>query len=305
MRIIHLSDIHLFCQKAVVPKKVLNKRLIGLSNWYLKRRKIVDLGLLDLLGKKIRKLRPDIICITGDLVHLAFQEEFVLARDWLKGLCRISRVKIVPGNHDLYIKEAEQDMTKYLSPFFSLAPAENPHKNRGHKSYFPALDILDECAFIGLSSAEPCGILKASGTVGKRQLEELSRLLKALKEKNIFRVILIHHPILPGVVSRRKELKDYDQLLRVLGRHGVELVLFGHVHKRFSSGPCGPLSETLCLSAPSATSKEKNVQKRAGFNLINISKCKKEWEIFVEDHVLSECGVYFKVCKNFNFRTSG
>ncbi len=288
-----------------MPKRVLNKRLIGLSNWYLRRRKIVDLGLLDLLEKKISKLRPDIICITGDLVHLAFREEFVLARDWLKGLCRISRVKIVPGNHDLYIKESEKNMIRYLSPFFSLTPAENPDENRGHKSYFPALDILDECAFIGLSSAEPCGILKASGTVGKRQLEDLSGILKALKDKNVFRVILIHHPILSGVVSSRKKLKDHHQLLHVLRQHGAELVLFGHVHKRFSSGHCRPLRKALCLSAPSATSKEKDIQRRAGFNLINISKGKQEWEISVEDYVLSKQGNSFQVCKNFDFRTRG
>ena len=75
----------------------------------------------------------------------------------------------------------------------------------------------------------------AAGVVGKPQMARLATLLAGLGGENLFRVVMIHHPPLPGLAPPSRALSDAADLERVLLRHGAELVLHGHNHREMLS----------------------------------------------------------------------
>jgi 3',5'-cyclic AMP phosphodiesterase CpdA len=44
------------------------------------------------------------------------------------------------------------------------------------------------------------------------------------------RIVLIHHPPVPGIIKWRKRLDDASALTELITRYGAELVLHGHTH---------------------------------------------------------------------------
>ena len=88
----------------------------------------------------------------------------------------------------------------------------------------------------------------------EQQLARLESLLSAEGAAGQLRVILMHHPIADGAVSRRKALADRDELRALLRKTGAELVLHGHARgARLESipGPRGPIP-VLCVPSSSA-----------------------------------------------------
>ena len=98
-------------------------------------------------------------------------------------------------------------------------------------------------ALIGVNSAITTPPLIAWGHVGEPQRERLGRLLDQLGRADLFRLVLIHHPPVPGQAPRTRGLRDAAALEGVLERHGAELVIHGHNHlnslvwRRSHSGP--------------------------------------------------------------------
>ncbi len=77
-------------------------------------------------------------------------------------------------------------------------------------------------------------------------------MLHELAASSLFRVLLIHHPVSDGVVTRRRALTDAAALRDVIRRSGVDLVLHGHTHRmRIGSteGPQGPIPVVAVRSA--------------------------------------------------------
>ncbi len=289
MRIAHISDIHLFCGHCIRHESILNKRLIGLANWYLRRRRKMDFRILNLLSEKMKEIKPDVLCITGDIVHLGFRGEFQRARKWLKGLRSICPVKIVPGNHDAYLSECIPRIKRNFEDFFSIKGAGINGK-AALEDIFPVVDVNEKSgvALIGLSTATPTGLIHATGCLGKGQIQRLGGILKDLGQKDLFRVILIHHPPIHGCVSKRRSLIDLDELNKLVNKEGAEVFLFGHSHKRLVLPSNGNISKRLYLNAPSITSISKDPVKRAGFFMIDIDRKDREWLVTCKDFILGE-----------------
>ncbi len=287
MRLLHLSDTHFFCLKTLSLGTILNKRLIGLANWFLRRRRQTNYEPLDLLSKYVSSLKADAICVTGDLAHLGQRAEFLSAATWLKSLRKIAPVKIVPGNHDLYLPGCSADFIETLSDFFSLD--KGGHSGEGDlEKLFPKVDIIYNVALIGLSSAYASGLYKASGRIGEAQLARFEKVLEETGRAGLFRVVLIHHPPIHGIVKERKALEDSDALMERVKSRGAELILFGHSHKRYMSTSCQCDNKPVLLGAPSITSIIDTKEKRAGFYLIDINKSGKNWLLEIKDYHLSQ-----------------
>jgi len=150
------------------------------------------------------------------------------------------------------------------------------------KKPFPFLRIRDQIAIIGLSSAETTPPFVAGGHVGKRQLEHLDRLLETLGKAGFFRVVLIHHPPLPGKNSRRKGLWDAADLTEILKKHGPELVLHGHNHKYMLTMLETRRGPIPVVGAPSASAKATRHHPAAGYCLYRISKSGEKWKCAVQ-----------------------
>jgi len=82
-----------------------------------------------------------------------------------------------------------------------------------------------------VNSAFPTRPFVAAGRVGRDQLALLEEGLQRLEGQNLQRVVLIHHPPLPGQTAPRRALQDADQMAALLARCGADLVLHGHNHR--------------------------------------------------------------------------
>src|SRR5262249_44830131 len=152
---------------------------------------------------------PDHIAVTGDLINLSLGSEFVPARAWLDALGDPHRVTYVPGNHDTYVRGAVGLAERHWGEFMRGDAGEG----------FPFAGKRGPLALIGLSTSLPTLPLAATGRLHGGQLERLAELLPRLKQEQMFRVVLIHHPPFAGANFFRR-LSDAAALREVLRTHG-------------------------------------------------------------------------------------
>jgi 3',5'-cyclic AMP phosphodiesterase CpdA len=251
----HLSDVHLGPLPTGRWRDYLNKRFIGAISWHRKRREIHDPEVAAALLADIAARKPDHIAFTGDLANIALPQEFANGARWLAALGAPERVSFVPGNHDAYVRvpwaDGLRQWSAYMVGDLRLPGLPQPSEIDGA---FPYVRQRRTVALIGVSSALPQAWHRASGQLGKIQREALAATLKILGERGFFRVLMIHHPPLPGQAVRRKALTDAAALADILAREGVELVLHGHNHRLMherietASGPA------QVIGVPSASS---------------------------------------------------
>src|SRR5690606_1016448 len=117
---------------------------------------------------------------------------------------RPDEVTIVPGNHDAYVPVDWDKGLGRWQPYFTGDMMLG--KQQADDSPFPFIRTRRNIAIVGLSTAVPTPPLVASGTLGAKQIHRLGEILPALKSRGFFRIVLIHHPPLPGMNSPRKAL---------------------------------------------------------------------------------------------------
>src|ERR1700691_6357747 len=112
-----LSDPHLAPLPATRLRDLANKRALGYLNWKRNRHKFHRRDVLDALVSDIRSQAPDHIAVTGDLVNLALEAEFVPARAWLESVGAADRVTVIPGNHDAYVRSTQHRLAGTLRQY--------------------------------------------------------------------------------------------------------------------------------------------------------------------------------------------
>lgn len=246
--IAHLSDLHLGPLPPFGVRHWNLKRALGFANWHRKRRAAHLPAVAAALVADIQRLAPDHIAVTGDLINIGLPAEYEAALAWLEALGPTDRVSVVPGNHDIYVRLLRDAGVARWQGYM----ADDAATADGDSS-FPYVRRRGRVALIGLNSAVPTRPLVASGQLGEIQLTSLARILDELGREGLARVVMIHHPPLPGQASPRKALRDADALAGVLRRHGAELVLHGHNHRREVHRAMGPGADVPVVGVPSAS----------------------------------------------------
>jgi 3',5'-cyclic AMP phosphodiesterase CpdA len=256
---------------------LLSKRASGWLSWQLRRRKRHRPSVLEALVGDLAAIAPDHVVITGDLTNVALEEEFHVARSWLERLGPPARVAAVPGNHDAYVAVPEAKgwglWRDYLASNDAGAAFHARHcEIVSDRIAFPSLRLLGSVAVLGLCSALPTGWFQASGRVGVAQLADAEALLRELGREGFTRVVLLHHPPRPGVVSDRRALHDAEALCEMLSRVGAELVLHGHLHRtRFDSIPAAA-GDIPVVGVRSASDFGSHPEKQATYHLYEIEE---------------------------------
>ena len=243
-RLAHLSDLHLPPPKGAFGwRDLLSKRLLSRIAWRRKHREHRP----EVLAAVIADLKahaPDHIAITGDLTNYASLAEYEAARVWLEALGPAHEITVRPGNHDALVGAKGGDSFAAWTPWLGDDGAAT----------FPQVRVRDGVALFNLCSAVPTAPHLATGRLGQAQLDRLDALLGDPAYRDAFRVLLIHHPPVPGAVARRKSLEDLDALRALLARHGADLVLHGHAHEAMVSTAPGPDGAMISvLGVPSAS----------------------------------------------------
>lgn len=166
LRITHLSDIH-------------NNR-IGYKNGRL--------------IETVKKTKPDIIALTGDLLDKRRPDEKI-CYDLIDELVKIAPIYFVRGNHE--VKADRPEFIKTLKKK-GVIVLENETRLIGKNINLIGVDDLN--------------------VMGKHHYEEkieyLHKQLNRLVKDSMYNLVLIHQP----------------QLLDEIGQHNVDLVLSGHAH---------------------------------------------------------------------------
>jgi 3',5'-cyclic AMP phosphodiesterase CpdA len=240
-RLAHLSDLHL----APPPGRAADlapKRLLSRFAWRRKQYQH-DTEALAAIAADVKAARPDHIAITGDLTNFSTREEFAAARSWLEALGPPAAITVSPGNHDALVVARGGDRFEPWRPWLG----------DDDSAQFPQARRRGPLAIINLCSARPTALHLAQGALDERQLQRLPPLLRQARAAGLFRVVLIHHPPAPDVVSPRKALRDAPQLLAILAAEGAELVLHGHAHEATVTTVPGPCRAIPVLGVPSAS----------------------------------------------------
>jgi 3',5'-cyclic AMP phosphodiesterase CpdA len=285
----HLSDVHLgpMPLAELFPHFRL-KRLVGAASWHFRRKHLHSTAVSTAAMASIKSANPDHIACTGDLLNIAVWPDFPRARRWLEALGEPAELSFVPGNHDAYVPVPWEKGLGLLAPWMT-GDVERPNAPA-----FPFLRLRRNIALIGLNTACPQKLHLAAGTLGGQQLMDLSHLLDTLRQQGFFRIVLIHHPPLPGLAKPRKALTDAAQLQEVLKNGGCELVLHGHNHKSMEnwietkSGP----APVIGVAAASGTGH--NHHEPAGWNLFRIRRHQGRWQNELTRHGWDSAAAEFR-----------
>ncbi len=255
----HLSDPHLGPIPTPRVAELINKRGLGLINWYRKRHRHHRADVLDAIVADMKAQRPDHIAVTGDLVNISLDEEFARAAKWLDTVGAPKDVTLTPGNHDAYIKHAADHAAEHWGDYM-----------RGDDAApFPFVRRRGPLAIVALTTSLPTGPFMATGQLGAEQLARLAEILVTLAREPVFRVVLIHHPPVHTRSHYMKRLIDAPILRALLAEHGAELLLHGHDHEHRVHWLDGP-QRIPAVGVPSASAVLEGDDDPAAYNLFSI-----------------------------------
>ena len=245
--ILHLSDIqfgrnHRFRRLCLSPNDNEADSLIS--------RLADDFKLL----KNNYQLCPDIMVLTGDLAECGMPNEVMDALKFIEGVIefldlKLNRVIIVPGNHDVnrkaceaYFNTCEANQKEPVRPYWNKWKDyywlfKKLYKNHDSVNFkedqpwtlFEIPDLKVVVAGLNSTIAESHKDGDHYGWIGEGQLKWFKDKLKDFKAKGWLRIGVLHHNIRRGPVADDENLRDANDLNRILG-NVLNLILHGHTH---------------------------------------------------------------------------
>ncbi len=255
-----------------------SKRLVGYNSWVFRRKAIHRPEIAAELVRDIKAAAPDHVMCTGDLINIALRREFINAASWLRNLGKPDRISFVPGNHDAYVpSEWETGMGLWGDFMTGDLVVKGAITLPSVCLPFPYVRQRRNIALIGVSTAIPSRPGLAIGTLGSAQIEALASTLSNLRNRGFYRVLMIHHPPLPGLAKPRKALTDAADLAGVLRDEGCDLVVHGHNHVSMRNQLISRHGPVNILAIPSATSSGARSTEPAAWNEYHIQRSAGRW----------------------------
>lgn len=224
-----------------------------------------DLAQIEALEGFLPTLEPDATVISGDLSQRARHGEFQAAHAFVNRLRPHAPVLVVPGNHDI---------EWWKSP---LSLRGERRKYRKYSHYFPDLTpVLEIPGAILAGALSSYGMALGSLTWNIRDVTVKGHLPKGETDRvaGIFangppgaaRVLVFHHNVLPGAMSRRMGLARWRSVHRRLLATGTDVVLCGHDHQEGA----GQIDGTLAVSTSGTHSSRSRGGQPSVFNLVTL-----------------------------------
>ena len=90
----------------------LDKNIVLISDIHYQDKK--DIKVLNNILNNIKTIKPDYVCIPGDITHKTFIKDENELLEWFKEISKISKVIISLGNHEFYIKKYRKIYRAYI-----------------------------------------------------------------------------------------------------------------------------------------------------------------------------------------------
>ena len=204
-------------------------RLLQLSDVHFGRHAVADH--IQAIARRIADHRYDVVVVAGDLTQRNFRGQFSAAKSFLDAARAVSKVFVVPGNHDV---------AWWWKP---LGLGTAWPMLRGYRKWIsidpePVLQ-LPGITLVGLNSChgiQPYTLttrLRDLGVVGALRPAqwESARAAFAAAPAGDLRVLVFHHNLLRGDLSRRWGLVNRADGIGEALASGADLVLNGHDHQ--------------------------------------------------------------------------
>ena len=240
MRIVHLSDIHVW-RFSFNPLRLMNKRTVGMIGLLSGRARKFRLERLEEVVTRVVGRKPDHVLITGDLTTTALPSEFLAARKALEPLLTDpDRATVIPGNHDRYTPGSIR-YKKFEGAFGAFAPF-------GPYPWLRALD--EETAILGLDPTR--SHLSARGFLPPDQFARAERLVADPASRPKRLIVACHYPVAAPAGYERvlalKRMVNAPSVRPWLATLGPHLYCCGHVHAAWAFRP-ETIPNQLCLNS--------------------------------------------------------
>ncbi|WP_322753832.1 pentapeptide repeat-containing protein [Frankia sp. Cas3] len=199
---------------------------------------------------EIDGLRPDLVVITGDLTETGAKVEFDQAHDFLVALAESleldrNRFVLIPGNHDVnrllcqaYFLQCEAANETPLPPYWPKWGFFDALLGRFYGTNavigfavgaeWSLIEIPDHKVVVaGLNSTMAETHEEHYGWLGEHQIRTVTDALRRYERDGWLRIGAVHHSPIRGATSDDENLRDADDLDRILGPH-LNLLLHGH-----------------------------------------------------------------------------
>lgn len=227
-----------------------------------------DLMQVAALEEFVAALRPDAVCITGDLTQRARIGELQRGLAFVQSLQRSAPVHLIPGNHDV-------QWWKAILPFT---------KARGRWKKWIAVFGEDLSPVLSTPKVVVAGLLTAYGIAWKsltwnlRDLSVKGHLPKkeVTRVRNVFagappeavRVATLHHNVLRGEISKRMGLSRWRTAQQRLLALGADVILCAHDHQEGA----GQVDGILPVSTTGTHTRRTRGKRPSAFNVITIDQ---------------------------------
>ncbi|MGH7645859.1 MAG: metallophosphoesterase family protein [Gemmatimonadales bacterium] len=192
---------------------------------------VADIRQIEALERMIPDLRPDAVVVAGDLSQRARHGEFQRTRAFLRIAAETAPVYVCPGNHDV------QWWWRPLIPFAKDV------LYRKYRRYFgdelvptlaiPGAVIAGALTSHGVAWGSLTPRLRDIAVKGHLPKAEILRVIRQFAQASPedARVLVVHHNVLRGDISRRMGLARWRQAQRRIVTSGADVVLCGHDHQ--------------------------------------------------------------------------
>ena len=225
-----------------------------------------DLAQLAVLERFLPTLGPRLIIVSGDLTQRARHGEFQAALRLLADLGALAPVHVVPGNHDVQW---------WRSPFGVLGRRVLYQKWRRYfgEDLTPVLELEDVvvagmCSAYGVAFGSLTCNPNDTAVRGHLPAAEVARV-RAIFERvppHKIRLAVLHHNVLPGVVSERWGLARPHTAQARLLTLDADVVLCGHDHTEGA----GQIAGRLAVSTAGTHSARTRGGRPGAFNLVRV-----------------------------------
>jgi 3',5'-cyclic AMP phosphodiesterase CpdA len=238
--------------------------LVHLSDLHFGRD--ADLAQTRAIAELVPLLAPDACCISGDLTQRARHGEFQAALAFFERLGAVAPTITLPGNHDVqwwespfHLLGTERLYAKYRRWF---GPDLTPTLER------PGVVVCAVLTSHGVAAGSMTWNLNDMAVKGHLPASELERVRGrfAAAAPGAARVLMLHHNVLRGNISRRMGLARWEEAQRRLIALGPDVILCGHDHEEATA----LLGERVVVSCSSTHTPRTRGKRRSAFNVLRL-----------------------------------
>ena len=214
------------------------------------------------LHSELKKKEKNVshIIISGDLTFCASKDEYAIAIKFINDMnsyydLHDTNYSISPGNHDLKFKDtpyeatdpvtvtlddAKENYVSFYNQLYGVDPTDSLFSIR--RVLTPSLTPVEIISVNSCYLQQDEKHFRGMGCVGDIQMREIEEKLAMTKDKGVFRILSMHHHLLPVLYSEKPEISkmysmtlDSEAISQFIIRNNIKMVLHGHTHTEFYS----------------------------------------------------------------------